>query len=128
MKYLILTSAIAFAFGSIASADAITYKEVAVSLTDVYVPSGFDSSADAYVVVNGLFPNSCYSLAEPQIDNVSATEHNVRTIAKVKSGICLRVFVPFNKEISLGKLTSGKHTLRFYADDGTYFEKSMSIE
>lgn len=127
MKHLILI-AMAFGFGSIASADNVTYKEVAVSLTDVYVPSGFDSKADAYVVVNGLFPNSCYSLAEPQIDNESATEHSVRTIAKVKSGICLRVFVPFNKEISLGKLSAGNHTLRFYADDGTYFEKSMTIE
>ena len=129
MKTLILNTIVALAaFGPYAHAEDLNIKEVAVSVNDAYIPSGFDSSADAYVVVNGLFPNTCYSMSDAKIVDKSATEHEIMTMAKVKPGICIRVFVPFNKEISLGKLSSGKHTVRFVADDGTYFEKTLVIE
>lgn len=113
----------------IASADeVITEKLIAVGINDAYIPSGFDSDSEAYVVVNGLFPNSCYSLTEPKIEHINAKEHEVKTMATVKQSICLRVLVPFTKEISLGKLDTGKHTVRFVSEDGTSFEKSLSVE
>jgi hypothetical protein len=102
-------------------------KEVAVGVNGVYIPSGFTSQSNAYVVVNGLFPNGCYSLMEPKIKDVSNFEHEVFTMAKVKQGICLRVLVPFTKEIPFGKLASGVHTFRFIADDGTSVEKTAEI-
>lgn len=129
MKTLILTSVVSImAFASVATAEDLNVKEVAVSVNDAYIPSGFDSNSDAYVVVNGLFPNTCYSMSEAKVSNKSTTEHEVLTMAKVKPGICIRVFVPFNKEISLGRLAPGKHTVRFMADDGTYFEKVLVVE
>lgn len=129
MNKILIVSTLAF-FGFLTSANAqnLTAKEVAVSVNDAYIPSGFDSKSESYVVVNGLFPNTCYSMSEPRIDHKSATEHEIQTMAKVKPGICIRVFVPFNKEITLGYLATGKHTVRFLADDGTYFEKSLVIE
>lgn len=129
MKNFLLTTAFVLcAFSTAAIAEDLNTKEVAVSVNDAYIPSGFDSNADAYVVVNGLFPNTCYSMSTPKIANKSATEHEVQTMATVKPGICIRVFVPFNKEISLGRLSAGKHTVRFLADDGTYFEKVLVVE
>ena len=127
-KLLVITTLAYFGFLTSANAQNLTVKEVAVSVTDAFIPSGFSSQSESYVVVNGLFPNTCYSMSEPKIDHKTATEHEVQTMAKVKPGICIRVFVPFNKEITLGYLTAGKHTVRFLADDGTYFEKSLVIE
>jgi hypothetical protein len=103
-------------------------KEVAVGVNGVYIPSGFTSQSDSYVVVNGLFPNGCYSLMEPKIKEVSTFEHEVSVMAKVKQGICLRVLVPFTKEIPFGKLATGVHTFRFVADDGTSVEKTAEIQ
>lgn len=127
-KSVVVTLMAFLVTGSIAQAEQLEVKEVAVTVSDAYVPSGFDSNSDAYVVVSGLFPNTCYSMSDAKIDNKSATEHVVQTMAKVKPGICIRVFVPFNKEISLGRLSSGTHTVRFVSDDGTYFEKNLIVE
>lgn len=129
MKKLLFTTTFAVCiFSTAALAEDLNVKEVAVSVNDAYIPSGFDSNSDAYVVVNGLFPNTCYSMSGAKVASKSATEHEVQTMAKVKPGICIRVFVPFNKEISLGHLSAGKHTVRFLADDGTYFEKVLVVE
>lgn len=127
-KVLVVAAFAFFGFLTTANAQNLTVKEVAVSVTDAFIPSGFDSKSEAYVVVNGLFPNTCYSMSEPIIDHKTTTQHEVQTMAKVKPGICIRVFVPFNKEITLGYLATGKHTVRFLSDDGTYFEKSLVIE
>jgi hypothetical protein len=119
---------LAFATAQAADADQIPEREVAVSINDAYIPSGFDSTSDAYVVVNGLFPNSCYSLIEPKVSHPTSTTHEVKTMANVKQSICLRVLVPFTKEISLGTLKSGKHVVSFISEDGTSFEKTMNVE
>lgn len=103
-------------------------KEIAVGVNGVYVASDVKSNTDVIVVVNGLFPNGCYSLGEPRIDHKSNFDHDIYTIAKVKQGICLRVLVPFTKEISVGKLAVGKHNLRFVADDGTSVEKIIDVK
>lgn len=111
-----------------ALAETITVKEVAVSVMDAYIPSDITISKEAYVVVNGLFPNSCYTLAGAEVKHLDDFNHQVRTIAKVRSGICLRVLVPYNKEISLGLLQAGEHKIKFAADDDTYFEKAMIVK
>jgi hypothetical protein len=128
MNNLVIVTLSFFSFLTFANAQNLAVKEVAVSVNDAYIPSGFDSKAEAYVVVNGLFPNTCYSMSEPRVDHKTATEHEIQTMAKVQPGICIRVFVPFNKEITLGYLAAGKHTVRFLADDGTYFEKNLVVE
>jgi len=103
-------------------------KEVAVSVSDVYVPGGFDSDADAFVVANGMFPNGCYRWKGADVTNIDALNHEIRSTATVSQGMCIMVLVPFTKEIRLGKLSSGNHTLRFLNGDGTYLEKTLSVE
>lgn len=103
-------------------------KDVAIGLNDVYVPGGFDSQADTYVVASGLFPNGCYSWSRADVKHVDTFTHEIRPYASVSQGMCIMVLIPFNKEIRLGKLATGSHNLRFVSGDGTYLEKMMKIE
>jgi hypothetical protein len=99
-----------------------------VGVNDVYVPSGFDSRSEVFVVANGWFPNSCYKFSQAKVDHVSPTLHEVRTYASVTEGLCLTVIVPFHQEIQIGRLEPGEHSLRFVSGDGTYLEKKVVIE
>jgi len=103
-------------------------KDLAVGVSDVFVPGGFDSSSDAYVVATGVFPNGCYAWKGAVVNHKTEFVHEVKTYATVSEGMCIMVLVPFTKEIALGKMASGKHRLRFLGGDGTYMEKTMAIE
>lgn len=105
-----------------------TSKDVTIAVNDVFVPGGFDSTTDAYVVVSGIFPNGCYKWKGANLKDVSRFEHEVTSTAAVSQGMCIQVLVPFSKDIRLGKLDSGSHTLRFLSGDGTYLEKTLQVE
>lgn len=115
-----------------ASADADpqlpSFKEVVVGVSDVFVPAGFDSQSDSYVVVSGIFPNGCYQWKEAAVVNTSDLTHEITAKAKVSQGMCIQVLVPFSKDVRLGRLVSGKHSLRFLSGDGTYMEKSLVVQ
>lgn len=114
---------------NIASADEIpSVREVVVGVSDVFVPGGFDSEADAYVVVSGIFPNGCYRWKTAQVKHTDALNHEIVSKADVSQGMCLMVLVPFTKEVRLGKLVSGTHRLKFLNGDGTYLEKTVNVE
>lgn len=108
--------------------DQVQEKEVQVGISDVFVPGGFDSNSDAFVVASGIFPNGCYRWKGANVNHVDRFTHEVKSSATVSQGMCLMVLVPFSKEIRLGKLDAGKHTLRFLNGDGTYLDKSLNIE
>lgn len=103
-------------------------KEVQIGINSVYVPGGFDSASDVFVVVNGIFPNGCYQWGRAEVNNTDTFHHEVRSIAAVSQGMCIMVLIPFQKEVRLGKFATGQHTLRFQNGDGTYLEKTMKVE
>ena len=103
-------------------------KDLVIGINDVYVPSGFDSGANAFVVVNGIFPNSCYRYKDAEVVHTSTTVHEIRAHATVSQGMCLMVLVPFSKEVQLGQLITGTHSLRFINGDGTYMERQLVVE
>lgn len=103
-------------------------KDVAIGLNDVYVPGGFDSHADAYVIANGLFPNGCYRWKGADVKHVDTFNHEVQSYATVSQGMCIMVLVPFTKEIRIGKLNPGQHTLKFLNGDSTYLQKTLNVE
>lgn len=109
-------------------ADEPKTRDVVVAITDAYVPSGFDSGSDAFVVVNGIFPNSCYRLKDSKVEHVGEALHEVTTYATVTEGMCLMVMLPFNKEAHLGRLAVGEHRIHFVNGDGTYMERRLTIE
>lgn len=132
MKSLVLTLITVVGFSALAAGHIFDKqipkeKEVVVGLSDAYIPGGFDSTTDAYVVANGLFPNGCYKWKTADV-KTEGLVHEVTSTASVSQGMCIMVLVPFTKEIHLGKLEAGQHTIRFMNGDGTFMEKTMIIE
>jgi hypothetical protein len=109
-------------------ADQPPTKEVNVAISEVYVPGGFSSQTDAYVIVSGMFPNSCYRWGRSEVENSRADLYEIRSFANVTQAMCLMVLVPYSKEVRLGRLPAGEHTLRFVNGDGTYMERTISVE
>jgi hypothetical protein len=130
MKFLALMFACATAIFSqgvsALAADGDQHEKV-VAISDAYVPSGFDSTSDSFVVLNGWFPNSCFKLEKTEVKHVGPFLHEVTTKALVTEGLCLAVIIPFHKEVQLGKLATGDHTLHFMNGEGTYLEKHLMI-
>jgi len=126
---MIAAAIVGIAFGTTAmAASQPVEKEVVVGVNDAYVPGGFDSTSDVYVVVNGLFPNGCYRWARADVTHPEKSIHEVRSIARVSQGMCLMVLVPFTKEVRVGVVGAGDHKIRLMNGDGTYLEKSLTIE
>lgn len=130
MKTVLALALIAmpFQFASSAFAADGDVREKVIGVTDAYVPSGFDSGSDAFVVANGWFPNSCYKLKGIEVNNVGPALHQVTTKANVTEGLCLAVIIPWHREVQLGKLVVGTHKVQFMNGDGTYMEKQIVIE
>jgi len=128
INHLTLIALALFAFAKSAIAEDEKPKEVAIGISDVYVPGGFDSDSDSFVVTNGIFPNGCYKYSRSEVTHVNNNVHEIKSFANVRQGMCIMVLVPFNKEVRLGKLSSGKHSLKFLNGDGTYLEKQLVIE
>lgn len=103
-------------------------REVVVGVNDALIPTGFDSTTDSYAIVSGIFPNGCYMYRRAQVSHKASNLHEVHVVAGVSQGMCLQVLIPYTKEVSLGQLAVGKHTIRFIGGDGTYLEKNLVIE
>lgn len=103
-------------------------RDITVAINDVFIPGGFDTRADAYVVVSGLFPNSCYKWKQADIKHITAVEHEITATATVHQGMCLMMLIPFSKDVRLGMLSKGEHLLRFLSGDGTFLERQLVIE
>ncbi|MGE3684320.1 MAG: hypothetical protein AB7G93_21580 [Bdellovibrionales bacterium] len=112
----------------VVQANTVSTKEVYISISDVFIPDGPKSNGNSYVVVNGLFPNSCYRWSRAEVKDRSGTEHEIRLVATVSQTMCLMVLVPYSKEVVLGQLSRGEHTLRFVNGDGTFFERSLTVQ
>ncbi len=120
--------ALVVAHAANAKSNAQPTKEVDISISDAFVPGGFDSDADSYVVVNGLYPNGCYRWLRSEVVDKDNFNHDIKAVASVSQGLCIMVLVPFTHDVHLGKLASGEHTLKFLNGDGTYLQKTLKIE
>ena len=127
--FLALSALIALPFSATTSlAKEGDVHEKVIGVNSVYIPSGFDSTSESFVVVNGWFPHSCYKLKTANVNHVGPTLHEVTVTANVTEGLCLTVIIPFHKEVALGKLAVGDHKIHFLNGDGTYMEKHLVIE
>lgn len=122
---LAVASVLAVSLGAQAAGDE---RQVPVGFSDAYIPSGFDSNSDTFVVASGIFPNGCYRWSEAEVSHSGTNVHEIRATANVSQGMCMMVLVPFTKEIHLGKLSVGNHAVRLINGDGTYIEKRLNIE
>ena len=126
--FSMILAAAALIFTNTAIAKDGDVHEKVIGINDVYVPSGFDSRSDAFIVANGWFPHSCYKLKGAEVEHVGTALHQVTLKANVTEGLCLTVIIPFHKEVQLGKLVVGEHNIHMMNGDGTYMEKHLTIE
>lgn len=130
MKKLVAATIVMFGvFGSqhVALADGVS-RLVQIHVADAVIPGGFDSKTNAYVIETGMFPNGCYSWAYADVKNLEDNVTQIDSYATVRSGMCIMMMIPYHKEVNLGKLATGVHTIRFMNGDGTYLEEKMTIE
>ena len=130
MKQIITAFALIASFIAASQVQAGQTKthEANINISDAYVPGGFSSETDAYVVVSGMFPNSCYTFKRAEVNQKGQMTHEVRSFATVSEQMCLMVLVPYQHEVRLGKLPVGEHTIRFVNGDSTFFEKKLVVE
>ena len=126
----VLSSSVAFAAPSsvraLEDAQPPKERELTVGVNDAFIPGGFDSNSDSNVVVSGLFPNGCYRWSRAEVTKGEGNVTEIFTKAKVRSGMCLMVLIPFSNEVNLGRLQKGTNVLRFMSNDGTYLEKQVN--
>jgi len=103
-------------------------KEVQIGINGAFVPSGLRADSDAFAVVNGIFQNGCYKWNRAEVTVTGEYNRDIKTFATVSQGMCIMVLIPFQKEVQLGMLSPGKHTLKFLNGDGTYLEKTIVVE
>ncbi|MCB9073892.1 MAG: hypothetical protein H6623_09740 [Bdellovibrionaceae bacterium] len=135
MSKLLFIFASLFVWSGVSSADSIhdfknivQEKFVEVSLNDAYFLGTPETEKPVNFIVTGLFPNSCYSFDNIDVQHATEFIHKVKLIARVKSGVCLMYLVPFTHESTLGVLSKGDHKVFFVAGDGTQFEKTVTIK
>ena len=100
---------------------------VAVNVSNVYIPDGFDTGSDVFVVISGTLPSECFRWSHAEVTNLSSTEQEVRTYASQTSELCTLALVPFSQEVHLGSMAEGLHVLHFIEADGTSMEKLLRI-
>lgn len=103
-------------------------KQLAMSVHDVVFPGEHIAGEDIKFVVNGMFPNTCYSFYGIDVKHVQDFKHEVQVFANVVHAICAMVMIPFTEEGSLGILKPGRHMVVFIASDGTSFEKALQVK
>lgn len=115
---------------AIGHAEDVKTISMTIPVNSAFVPGGFDTGSDVYVVVSGLFPNSCYSWGGADV-NLQSSTPQIEVVVKanvVQERPCMRVLVPFQKEVRLGQLSEGRYELRFANGDGTYFTEVLNID
>jgi hypothetical protein len=125
-----LSLVVAFVSGlSLGAAAEPVSKEITIAVSEVFIPETVDRNSDVKIVVSGMFPNSCYRWARTDIVSVSQTFHTLQAKAMVTlNTMCLMVLVPYSKEVNMGRLLPGEHTLRFVSHDETYFERKLVVQ
>lgn len=103
-------------------------KEINIAASEVFIPEIIERTAEAKIVLSGLFPNSCYRWSRAEVTSPTAMTHEVRAMALVTvDTMCLMVLVPYSKEINLGLMSPGDHMIKFISGDGTYFERRLVV-
>lgn len=104
-------------------------KEVTLNMNDVFIPETVERGTDAKIVLTGMFPNSCYRWSRSEVTNSNGNRHQVKAMGLVTiNTMCLMVLVPYSKQVNLGQLPPGEHTLRFVNGDDTYFDRKLVVQ
>jgi hypothetical protein len=127
MKSMAVLFATIFIASANLFAEQATQKETQVNVSDVYIQRSRGVVEAQELLLTGLFPNGCYKWVRADVKHETDYIHEVRAIGKVTQGMCIMVMVPFTKEVDLGVLKEGTHTVRVMNADGTSIEKQFEL-
>ncbi|MBX3022459.1 MAG: hypothetical protein KF799_12370 [Bdellovibrionales bacterium] len=102
--------------------------EVPITVTEVAVPSEVNKSTEAYVMMSGQFPNSCYKLSRTEVTHPDTFTHEIIAYAQILDEVCLMKIVDFTFEVELGILLPGEHTVIVQSGDGRVFQNKLLVQ
>lgn len=106
----------------------IEYREINIEADEVFITGSFSPNNDPYVIVSGKLPDGCHRWSRSEVLHKSESLHEVVLYGVVSNSKCLMVETPFIKEVRLGPLAPGEHTVRFFNTDGSFFERVLIVE
>ncbi len=88
---------------------------VEAPVSTVYAPGGFDDNDNIQIVIEGIFPNTCYKSGPSK---VSVTGERIQIVqqAYYYDGHCFQMMVPYEKVIDIGILKAQNYGV-FVADE-----------
>ena len=106
----------------------IEFREIPIEAKEVFITGSFSPNNDPYVIVSGDFPDGCHRWSRAEVLHKSERLHEVILYGVVSNSKCLMVDTPFIKEVRLGRLAPGEHTVRFFNVDGSFFERQLIVD
>lgn len=129
-KKLTLAAAFFMAFGSFQASASDSRELVETLISKAFIPAyGFDDNDNVQTVIEGYLPNSCYTLAQTQVqkDIGSKTIKISQKAIKSSSGICehetnlppdLAAQRYFHKVVDIGLLDEGAYEILYLGEEG----------
>jgi len=81
-----------------------------VPLMRAYIPGGFDSKNRVRLMVEGMFPNTCYRIREPEIIKTNSTIAITQTALKYNEP-CLDMMVSYSQTVNVGLLKPDQYAV-----------------
>lgn len=102
---------------SLFGADSNRPALVEAMISTVYAPAGFDDNDNIQIVIEGIFPNTCYKLGPSKV-SVAGERIQIVQQAYYYDGHCFQMMVPYEKVIDVGILKAQNYSV-FVADEAS---------
>jgi len=113
MKHRLLSVAAGLAaliIGHVAVAADETPVLTDISISNAYIPLGFDANDHSQLVIAGSLPNSCFRIAPASaVVNKRNKTIVIHQKAYVYRSYCLQMLIPYIETVSVGILVPGKY-------------------
>ncbi len=115
---------------STTTAIADTPRDVLLIPDAVYTPTGFDDNDKVQFVFEGTFPDSCYreGITDHEIDFEKKRIIVSNSAFHYSTEICLKMLVPYVKEVNLGLMERGEYKIFFREQAENYVEDGRLVE
>ena len=103
-------------------------EDVSISLTNVFVPKGFDSNDQVEIIISGELPSTCYlrPRGETKIENNRVVVEMKATKIVDRNIVCIEAIIPYLISVPLGELSVGNYDIA--VNVGADSEKTSSIQ
>lgn len=99
-------------------------EQIDYAPSEVFVPVGFDDNDNTQVVLDGIFPNTCYKVSEPSVE-IDKAGKKIQIVDKAfyhKGSVCLYMLVPYFKTVNLGVLPEAQYDVEIRDASGRFIK------